>query len=98
LTDEETITDDLSSVDSETKKRESIEKHFVRWKFRFEWMTNQEFDPWWESPEEMKMMNALLPNKQEYGLCHLCGRSSFWIYEIWMCLNRSCELFWQVWL
>lgn len=41
---------------------------FVRWKFRFEWIENQEFTPWWESKAEPDGKFWL------YGeICERCG-------------------------
>ncbi|RUP52039.1 hypothetical protein BC936DRAFT_142775 [Jimgerdemannia flammicorona] len=62
LTDEDLLING-DTRDAKRPKRESMESTtsrpglgtleprggFVRWKFRFEWIENQEFAPWWES-------------------------------------------------
>ncbi|CAG8434291.1 1549_t:CDS:2 [Funneliformis mosseae] len=97
LTDEEVLINDSLFVKPKTKKRKSVIKHFVRWKFRFEWMTNQEFEPWWETPVETMMMNTLMIDTPSYDICLVCGNPSIQFYDIWICLNHLCKLFWKVW-
>ena len=96
LTDEESLIDDLSSVKPKGKKHKFEAKQFVRWKFRFEWMTNQEFDPWWESPVDMKIMNPSFSDPLGYSLCLVCNQYSFRFYKVWICLNHSCKAFFRV--
>ncbi|CAG8578579.1 9061_t:CDS:2 [Diversispora eburnea] len=38
--------------ENQIKSRENERTKFIRWMFRFEWLPNQEFTPWWESSTE----------------------------------------------
>ncbi|CAG8549804.1 14115_t:CDS:10, partial [Racocetra persica] len=58
LTDEEDI---LNGNDAEHRSKTKRECPFIRWKFRFEWVPNQEFSPWWESPCQRLIYSTILP-------------------------------------
>ncbi|RUS14791.1 hypothetical protein BC937DRAFT_93332 [Endogone sp. FLAS-F59071] len=66
LTDEEELVNGNTQSGKKSKQESSMRQKpapypprayamrgkFVRWKFRFEWIENQEFTPWWESKAE----------------------------------------------
>ncbi|CAG8739105.1 4130_t:CDS:2, partial [Racocetra fulgida] len=69
LTDEEDI---LNGNDAEHRSRTKRECPFIRWKFRFEWVPNQEFSPWWESPSQRLIYSTILPGTLRVFLCPEC--------------------------
>ncbi|CAG8519004.1 11521_t:CDS:2 [Diversispora eburnea] len=64
ITDEENVIDEILPINRENfgeknheenqiKSRENGKTKFIRWMFRFEWLPNQEFIPWWESLQKI---------------------------------------------
>ncbi|CAG8598750.1 4031_t:CDS:2, partial [Scutellospora calospora] len=95
LTDEEDI---LNGNNTEHKPKTMHEGPFIRWKFRFEWVPDQEYPPWWESPSQKLIYSTLLPGALRVFICPECEAPSSKIYKTaWICLNHKCNRFWQAW-
>ncbi|CAG8433354.1 1563_t:CDS:10 [Diversispora eburnea] len=96
ITDEECIIDANLPNNHNNSSRENGKTSFIRWKFRFEWVPNQEFLPWWESPCENLINSTILMSELISIVCPECGLPSNKIYaNSWICLNHNCKHFWQ---
>ncbi|KAF0455813.1 Melanoma inhibitory activity protein 3 [Gigaspora margarita] len=96
LTDEEDILNGNNTERNKSKTKR--EGPFIRWKFRFEWVPDQEFSPWWESPSQKLIYSTILPGTLKVFLCPECVAPSSKIYKtVWICLNHKCNRFWQAW-
>ncbi|CAG8474668.1 1002_t:CDS:2 [Acaulospora colombiana] len=101
--EEDNITNEKKKIDGNSASDNSKKKKnrdriisFVRWKFRFEWVPDQEFPPWWESSCERLLYSKILPGKLKSFVCPECRLPSNMIYEgVWICLNHNCQHFWQ---
>ncbi|CAG8843109.1 30139_t:CDS:2, partial [Gigaspora margarita] len=94
LTDEEDILNGNNTERNKSKTKR--EGPFIRWKFRFEWVPDQEFSPWWESPSQKLIYSTILPGTLKVFLCPECVAPSSKIYKTaWICLNHKCNRFWQ---
>ncbi|RHZ79000.1 hypothetical protein Glove_152g82 [Diversispora epigaea] len=96
ITDEECIIDANLPNNRNNASREDERTSFIRWKFRFEWVPNQEFLPWWESPCENLINSVISIGELISIVCPECGLPSNKIYvNSWICLNHNCKHFWQ---
>ncbi|CAH1764243.1 6267_t:CDS:10 [Entrophospora sp. SA101] len=72
-------------------------QQFMRWKFRFEWIREQQYQPWWESPSETISLNTLGSSTLKPFKCPECSKSSSKIFKQGcICLNHECIHFWEL--